>query len=230
VRIAEQIWSDVDASLEQRGDALLPDLLSPDDCAAFREDFEDDSRFRKTIEMGRHAYGDGRYRYYTTPLPEGLSRVRESLYEQLVPIAHAWHERLAIDERFPAHLPEFLERCHAAGQRRPTPLVLRYEKDGYNRMHQDRYGDVAFPLQVTCLLSDPNAFQGGEFLVSENRPRMQVKTEAIPLALGEGIVFANTIRPVESARGYARANMRHGMNRLRGGVRYALGVIFHDAE
>ena len=220
----------MEGSLEQHGYALLPNLLAPAECAGYALRFDDDSCFRSTIDMGQHAYGDGRYRYFAYPLPDELQKLRSRLYERLLPIARAWHERLGIDESFPDDYADFLERCHHAGQRRPTPLILRYETNGYNRMHQDSYGEVAFPLQVACLLSAPSAFEGGEFLVSENRPRMQVRTEAVPLAQGEGIVFANKLRPVVSSRGYARANMRHGMNRLRRGTRCALGVIFHDAE
>jgi hypothetical protein len=230
VQIDGQAWSQVDGALEERGYALLPQLLDRDECRSFVLAFDDDSRFRSTIEMGRHAYGEGRYRYFANPLPAALEELRSRLYERLLPIARAWSERLGTRQSFPDRHSDFLARCHRAGQRRPTPLVLRYETDGYNRMHQDVYGAIAFPLQVACLLSDPTGFEGGEFLVSENRPRMQVRTEAIRLAQGEGIVFANAVRPVRSPRGHARASMRHGMSRLRSGERYALGVIFHDAE
>ena len=230
MRIPEPSRSTLDGSLEERGYALWPDLLDAAGCGELVRTFDDDAGFRKTIEMGRHAYGDGRYRYFAYPLPEIVQTLREGLYRTLLPIARAWSERLGLAETYPDEHADFLARCHAAGQERPTPLVLRYEEDSYNRMHQDTYGAVAFPLQVAVLLSPPSDFEGGEFLISENRPRMQVRTEAVPLARGEGIVFANTIRPVPSPRGHARANMRHGMNRLRRGTRYALGVIFHDAE
>jgi hypothetical protein len=229
MRIDEQTWPAVDAALEERGYALLPRLLEPAECDAFTRAFAEDARYRKTIEMGLHAYGDGRYRYFAYPLPDALEELRSRLYERLLPIARTWLERLGRDEAFPDRLDDFLGVCHRAGQRRPTPLVLRYEADGYNRMHQDVYGDVSFPLQVACLLSSPGDFEGGEFLVSESRPRMQTRTEAVPLARGEGIVFANDVRPVVSKRGYARARMRHGLSRIRSGTRYALGVIFHDA-
>jgi hypothetical protein len=230
VRIDQQEWSQVDGALEEWGYARLPRLLGADECRAFVQGFDDDARFRSTIEMGRHAYGEGRYRYFAYPLPGALEALRNRLYERLLPLARAWNERLGVRSSFPDRHAAFLARCHRAGQRRPTPLVLRYDAGGYNRMHQDVYGPLAFPLQVACLLSDPADFEGGEFLVSENRPRMQVRTEAIPLEQGEGIVFANAVRPVRGPRGYARATMRHGMSRLRRGVRYALGVIFHDAE
>ncbi len=216
--------------LDDRGYALLPGLLDPDDCAEFIALFRDDSRFRSTIEMGSHAYGEGRYRYFAYPLPSHLEALRTRLYRELLPIARRWQERLGIEIDFPEDHAGFLARCHRAGQTRPTPLVLRYEQDGYNRLHQDVYGAVAFPLQVACLLSSPADFEGGDFLVSENRARMQVRAEAIPLSLGEGIVIANGVRPVASKRGWARAQMRHGLSRLRSGERYALGIVFHDAE
>ncbi len=209
---------------------MLPGLLNPDDCAEFIALFRDDSRFRSTIEMERHAYGEGRYRYFAYPLPTRLEALRTRLYRELLPIARRWQERLGIEIDFPEDHGDFLARCHEAGQVRPTPLVLRYERDGYNRLHQDVYGAVSFPLQVTCLLSSPANFEGGAFLVSENRARMQVRAEAIPLSLGEGIVIANDVRPVPGKRGWARAHMRHGLSRLRSGERYALGIVFHDAE
>ena len=180
--------------------------------------------------MGSHAYGEGRYRYFAYPLPSRLEALRTRLYRELLPIARRWQKRLGTEIDFPENHAGFLARCHQAGQTRPTPLLLRYEQDGYNRLHQDVYGAVAFPLQVACLLSSPAAFEGGDFLVSENRARMQVRAEAIPLSLGEGIVIANGVRPVASRRGWARAQMRHGLSRLRSGERYALGIIFHDAE
>jgi hypothetical protein len=211
----------VDAArqLDDRGYALLPGLLDPDDCAEFIALFRDDSRFRSTIEMASHAYGEGRYRYFAYPLPSRLEALRTHLYEELLPIARRWHERLAIEIGFPEDHAAFLARCHEAGQTRPTPLVLRYEQDGYNRLHQDVYGAVAFPLQVACLLSSAADFEGGDFLVSENRARMQVRAEAIPLSRGDGIVIANDVRPVASKRGWARAHMRHGLSRLRSGER-----------
>jgi hypothetical protein len=179
--------------------------------------------------MARPAYGEGRYRYFADPLPPVVKELRQRLYAHLLPLARAWRDRLGTDWPLPDTHAALIERCRAAGQSRPTPLVLRYGPDGYNRMHQDVYGDVSFPLQLTCLLSAPADFAGGEFLVSESRPRMQTRTEAVPLAQGEAILFANTIRPVPGARGPARAQMRHGVSRVRAGARYALGIIFHDA-
>lgn len=221
---------DLAQQLDARGYALLPGLLSPDHCAEFIEAFRDHSRFRSTVEMGNHAYGEGRYRYFAYPLPARLETLRTRLYQELLPIAQCWYERLEVEDDLPEDHADLLARCHAAGQTRPTPLVLRYERDGYNRLHQDVYGAIAFPLQVACLLSCPTDFEGGDFLVSENRARMQVRAEAIPLSRGDGIVIANDVRPVQSKHGWARAHMRHGLSRVRSGERYALGIIFHDAE
>jgi hypothetical protein len=229
-RIAGYDWAAVASALDELGHALLPELLDAAQCKELIALYEEDAHFRSTIEMAHHAYGNGRYRYLAYPLPELVEVLRRDLYDRLLPIGRSWYERLAIEGALPNSLAELLASCHAAGQQRPTPLVLRYVEDGYNRMHQDVYGDIAFPLQVAVLLSPPDDFEGGDFLVSENRARMQVRTESIPLTQGEGIVIANTIRPVPSPRGFARAQMRHGMSRLRGGKRYALGIIFHDAE
>jgi hypothetical protein len=212
------------------GYARLPALLDARDCEALIELFDRDASFRKTIEMERHAYGQGRYRYFADPLPESVESLRSRLYSQLLPVARVMSRRLGLEDALPGSLEELRERCRAAGQTRPTCLLLHYTAGGYNRMHQDVYGAVSFPLQVVVLLSPPEAFEGGEFLVSESRPRMQTRTEALSLARGEGIVFANTLLPVPSRRGFARARMRHGLNRIRSGERYALGLIFHDAE
>lgn len=229
-RIDALPWSGVEGELAELGYARLPGLLEPDECAALIASFGDEARFRKTIEMGGHAYGEGRYRYFDYPLPELVETLRERLYPHLLAVARIWGEQLKLPAELPRSQSELLARCRAAGQTRATPLLLQYEKDGYNRMHQDIYGDVSFPLQVACLLSSPDDFEGGEFLVSESRARMQTRTEAVPLRRGEGIVFANDVRPVASKRGHARATMRHGLSRVRSGERYALGVIFHDAR
>jgi hypothetical protein len=221
---------DIAPQLDEVGYARLPGLLEPGECDELISFFNQDERFRSTIEMGRHAYGEGRYRYFAEPLPRQIATLREELYLRLRPIAETWNQRLGIEATHPASLGELREQCHAAGQTRPTPLILRYGQGGYNRMHQDVYGAVSFPLQVTCLLSSPSDFEGGEFLVSESRPRMQTRTEAIRLDRGEAIVIANSLRPVASKRGWSRANMRHGVSRIQTGHRYALGIIFHDAE
>ena len=221
---------DIASELDLSGYARLPALLAPDECADLISLFTDDARFRSTIEMERHAYGEGRYRYFAEPLPERLAILRAELYDRLLPIARTWYQRLGITPPPPGSLAELRELSHAAGQTRPTPLILHYSEGGYNRMHQDVYGAVSFPLQVACLLSSPSDFEGGEFLVSESRTRMQTRTEAIRLGQGEAIVIANALRPVASKRGWARAQMRHGVSRIQRGERYALGIIFHDAE
>ena len=230
-RIAAYDWNDVEESLASCGYARLPGLLANDECGELARIFERDELFRSTVEMRAHAYGDGCYRYFGYPLPPLIAALRTRLYPRLRAIGNRWHEQLGIEARYPAGLGRFLETCHAAGQTRPTPLILRYGSDGYNRMHQDVYGDVAFPLQVACLLSRRGEdFTGGEFLISETRPRMQVRTEAVSLEQGEGIAFANAIRPVASTRGFARAQMRHGASRIGTGERLTLGIIFHDAS
>jgi hypothetical protein len=223
-------WERVARELDTNGFAHLPGLLRSAECTALTSLFDRTDLFRTTIDMHGHAYGEGRYGYFAYPLPPAITALREALYEPLSRIANEWNERLAIDDVYPASLEAFLARCRDAGQLRPTPLLLHYEAGGYNRMHQDLYGDVAFPLQVACVLSSPDEdFEGGEFLVSESRPRMQTRTTAIRLERGDGIVFANSVRPVASARGFARAAMRHGLSTVRAGERYALGLIFHDA-
>lgn len=223
--------------LDARGYARLPGLLSASDCELAETYWEAPHLFRKEIEMGRHAYGDGRYRYFASPLPALVQRLREVAYRELAAVANVWQERLRLTERFPTRLDAFLARCAANEQSLPTPLMLRYEAGGYNRLHQDRYGEVAFPLQLVVLLSRPahagdgsGDFEGGEFLLTESRARMQTKATAIALERGEGLVFANQICPVESARGFARATVRHGVSEVRSGVRLALGLLFHDAE
>ena len=224
---SEQTLTELDA----RGYALPGRLLAARECEVLRRGFRDDARFRSTIEMEPRRYGRGRYRYFAYPLPPAVQKLREALYAPLAAIANRWQERLGRDERFEPDLVGFLERCHAAGQTRATPLLLRYQAGDYNRMHQDVYGRVAFPLQVAIVLSrEGDEYSGGEFLVSEQRPRMQTRVSAVRLALGEAIVFANALRPVAGPRGPARAQMRHGVSELRAGERIALGLIFHDAK
>ena len=192
--------------------------------------YDDDALFRKTISMEQHRFGCGEYRYLRYPLPPLVTELRRALYPPLARIANAWQERLRAPQRFERSLAAFLRRCHRAGQRRPTPLLLRYAAGGFNNLHQDLYGPVAFPLQLTCLLSDPASdFEGGEFLLVEQRPRQQSRGSAIALARGEAIVFATRERPVAGARGASAPCMRHGVSPLRSGSRTALGVIFHDA-
>jgi hypothetical protein len=219
------------AELDARGYALPGRLLAARECEALRRCFGDDARFRSTIDMEPRRFGRGRYRYLAYPLPPVVQKLREALYPPLAAIANRWQELLGKGERFEAELAGFLARCHGAGQTRPTPLLLRYVPGDYNRLHQDVYGRIAFPLQVTIVLSREGAeYAGGEFLVSEQRPRMQTRVSAVRLALGEAIVFANALRPVTGPRGLARAQMRHGVSELRSGERVALGLIFHDAK
>jgi len=209
----------------------LPRLLLAAECAKLVASFDDESRFRSFIEMERYRFGKGDYRYFGDPLPPIVHALRRHLYPPLANIANRWEEKLATERRYPLALDSFLLQCQAAGQTRPTPLLLHYETDGYNCLHQDRYGEVAFPLQVVILLSRPGAdFEGGEFLLTEQRPRMQSRGEAISLVRGEGLVIPNHQRPVQGRHGHYRATMRHGLSRVHAGERYALGIIFHDAE
>jgi hypothetical protein len=230
-RDAQIDWATVEEELGGRGYARLPRLLGSAECSALVEGFGDESRFRSFVEMERYRYGKGDYRYFANPLPTLIESLRHELYRPLAAIANRWEELLGTSRRYPTALAAFLDQCHEAGQTRPTPLLLHYEEDGFNCLHQDRYGEVAFPLQVVVLLSNPGQdFQGGELLLTEQRPRMQSRGEAITLSAGEGLVFPNQTRPVKGLRGHYRANVRHGVSRLHAGERYALGIIFHDAE
>jgi hypothetical protein len=217
--------------LNERGYALLPSLLGADQCAELRARFDDDAAFRNTIVMERLGYGRGVYRYFRYPLPPLVERLREDLYARLAPVANAWAESLGTDVRYPAQLAEFLEHCHANRQQRPTPLMLRYRAGDHNALHQDVYGEVAFPLQATVLLSDPDAdFAGGEFVLVEQRPRKQSLAHVVPLRRGDAVVFPNSVRPARGARGFFRTTFRHGVGEVRTGERITLGVIFHDAR
>ncbi|HEY0395631.1 MAG TPA: 2OG-Fe(II) oxygenase [Candidatus Elarobacter sp.] len=217
--------------LDARGYAILSGMVPAERCAALRALFEDDAAFRNTVVMERHGYGRGVYRYFANPLPPPVAQLRADLYARLAPVANAWAEALREDVRFPATLPEFIERCHAAGQTRPTPLLLRYRAGDHNALHRDLYGDVAFPLQATVLLSEPGAeFDGGEFVLVEQRPRKQSLAHVVPLGRGDAVVFPNAVRPVRGARGYFRSAFRHGVAEVRRGERLTLGLIFHDAR
>jgi hypothetical protein len=223
-------WASAEAELNERGSAILPGLLGADECRELRESSGKDSLFRSRIVMARHGFGKGEYKYFGYPLPEPVASLRTQIYPQLAPIANRWEEKLGSERRFPKTHAEFLKRCHAAGQKRPTPLLLRYETGDYNCLHQDLYGDEVFPLQVAILLSRPGKdFAGGEFVMTEQRPRMQSRVEVAALQQGDGIVFAVNERPVQGVRGVYRVKMRHGVSRLRSGERFTLGVIFHDA-
>lgn len=224
-------WSAAAAQLDSRGCAVLPSLLDPAACREMATLYSDDKRFRSRVVMSRHGFGRGEYKYFTYPLPPLVAELRTALYEPLAPIANEWSRRLGGDGRYPASLEPFLAGCHAAGQVKPTPLLLQYGPDDYNCLHQDLYGDWVFPLQLTVLLSQPGRdFEGGEFVFTEQRPRMQSRAEVVPLGQGDAVVFAVHHRPVHGTRGEYRVNLRHGVSRVRSGRRHTLGVIFHDAS
>jgi uncharacterized protein len=219
--------ADLEASLDREGWAPLHALLAPDECRALVASYDDDAKFRSRVVMARHGFGRGEYKYFAYPLPGRVAQLRETLYPRLVPIANRWNERLRSEVRFPPTHGEFLERCHDAGQTRSTPLLLGYGAGDYNCLHQDLYGEHVFPLQVAILLSAD--FTGGEFVLTEQRPRMQSRATVVPLTRGDGVVFAVNHRPVEGTRGPYRVTMRHGVSALRSGTRHTLGIIFHDA-
>jgi len=221
----------VTSELDERGYARLPGLLKSAECRAIDELYDDRKRFRSHIDMAQHRFGEGEYRYFDRPLPPLVERLRRHLYPPLARVANQWRKRLGQDDRLPTSHSSFLKRCKAHDQLRPTPLLLRYRAGGFNCLHQDLYGDVAFPLQVACLLDRPDEdFTGGEFLLMEQRPRMQTRAEAIRLSRGEGIVFPTRERPVRGTRGFYRAQLRHGVSRIHSGRRTTLGIIFHDAR
>jgi hypothetical protein len=224
-------WSAVGRALDDLGVARLAVVLDAKECDEAVALYEDPARFRKKVTMERLRFGAGEYQYFAAPLPPLVARLRESAYGPLAAIANDWQKRLGRPARFPAALDDFLRRCHRAGQKKPTPLLLRYEAGGYNRLHQDLYGALAFPLQMTFLLSRPgDDFEGGEMLFLENRPREQSIGTAISLRQGEGVVFAVGDRPIRGARGWRRATLRHGVSRITSGRRFTLGIIFHDAR
>jgi hypothetical protein len=218
------------ASLDERGWALLPGLMSAARCRQVASGYDDAAQFRSRVVMARHGFGRGEYQYFADPLPELIRELRSHLYAALAPVANRWNEALGKQQRFPAAHSDFLAQCHAAGQTRPTPLLLRYGAGDYNCLHQDLYGEQVFPLQATVLLSRPGLdFTGGEFVLTEQRPRRQSRVEAVPLNQGDAVVFAVNERPVTGARGSYRLKMRHGVSRIRGGQRHTLGIIMHDA-
>jgi hypothetical protein len=220
---------ETDASLDARGHAALGPLLTAKEIAVLTAMYADDRRFRSRIVMQRHGFGAGEYKYFTSPLPAKILQLRVTLYERLVGTANRWQEQMGLATRFPETHKEMLARCHADGQTRPTPLLLSYGKGDFNRLHQDLYGPHVFPLQVVILLSDPSAFSGGEFVLTEQRPRMQSRVEVVPLRPGHGVAFAVNEMPRTGARGYYRVKIRHGVSEIRRGRRLALGIIFHDA-
>ncbi len=229
--IAATAWPDVADDLNQFGCTVLPQLLQPDECDAIAGLFDDNTNFRSKVVMARHGFGRGEYKYFSDPLPATVQALRTTLYPPLAVIANGWNAALKSQVRFPPAHAEFRARCHAAGQNRPTPLLLRYGAGDYNCLHQDLYGEHVFPLQVAILLSRPGEdFDGGEFVLTEQRPRMQSRVEVVPLGRGDGVIFAVNERPVRGAKGTYRVKLRHGVSRLRSGRRHTLGIIFHDAQ
>lgn len=224
-------WPRISADLAERGCASTGPVLSRSECEQLAAGYDTDAQFRSRVVMARHGFGRGEYKYYGYPLPEPIAALRTALYRRLAPVANQWSAVLGGDAAFPADHGDYLRRCHRAGQEKPTPLILRYVDGDYNCLHQDLYGDLFFPLQVAFLLSRPGQdFAGGEFVLTEQRPRMQSRVEVVPLAQGEGVVFAVNQRPMQGTRGPYRVMMRHGVSRLRAGRRFTLGVIFHDAK
>ena len=230
-RLAALDWTRITQDLDGRGCATLESLLTAEECTALTELYPQDSVFRSRVVMERHNFGRGEYKYFAYPLPRMITSLRTALYPHLAPVANRWNELMGERVRYPASHAEFLKRCHAAGQNRPTPLLLRYAEGDYNCLHQDLYGEHVFPLQLTVLLSRPGEdFTGGEFVLTEQRPRMQSRPEVVPLNQGDAVVFAVHRRPVPGTRGIYRVNMRHGVSRVRSGHRHTLGIIFHDAR
>jgi hypothetical protein len=224
-------WERISRDLDAGGNAIIEGLLSPAQCEALAALYPADASFRSRVVMGRHGFGRGEYKYFDYPLPKMVARLRAGFYPHLVPIANRWNQQMGLEREFPADHEEFLAGCRKAGQGRATPLLLKYEAGDYNCLHQDLYGEWVFPLQVAILLSQPGKdFSGGEFVMTEQRPRMQSRPEVVPLGLGDAVVFAVSHRPVQGIRGMYRVNLRHGVSRLHSGQRYTLGVIFHDAK
>ncbi|CAM3190296.1 2OG-Fe(II) oxygenase [Corallococcus sp. ZKHCc1 1396] len=229
-RVGAVAWDMVAKELDARGCASVERLLTPEECEALALLYDVEDAFRSRVVMARHGFGRGEYQYFEYPLPEVVSELRTALYPWLAPIANRWNTAMGIDVRYPDVHADFLARCHAAGQARPTPLLLRYGPEDYNCLHQDLYGEHVFPLQVALLLSEPGRdFTGGEFVLSEQRPRMQSRPEVVPLRQGDAVVFAVHHRPVQGTRGTYRVNLRHGVSRVRSGQRHTAGIIFHDA-
>ncbi|MGL4265487.1 MAG: 2OG-Fe(II) oxygenase [Afipia sp.] len=230
-RVDAMDWPGIAGHLDGNGWAVLPRLLSSDECGSIAGLYGSNDIFRSHIIMGRHGFGRGEYKYFSYPLPEIISGLRTALYPQLAPIANRWNEAMGIDVRYPEVHADFIKRCHKAGQTRPTPLLLQYIAGDYNCLHQDLYGEHVFPLQVAILLSEPERdFAGGEFVLTEQRPRMQSRAAVVPLKQGDAVLFAVHNRPVQGTRGTYRVNLRHGVSQLRSGQRHTVGIIFHDAK
>jgi hypothetical protein len=229
-RVNALAWPELAAALDAQGNAIVERCLSAAECRALAATYAKEGAFRSRVVMERHGFGRGEYRYFAYPLPSVVGALREAFYPWLSRIANGWNERLGLEPRFPAAHSEFLSRCHLAGQTKPTPLLLRYGPGDYNCLHQDLYGDQVFPLQVAVLLSEPGRdFSGGEFVLTEQRPRRQSRVEVCPLRQGDAVIFAVHHRPAQGTRGVYRVNMRHGVSPLREGERHTLGIIFHDA-
>ncbi|MEH6631045.1 MAG: 2OG-Fe(II) oxygenase [Halopseudomonas aestusnigri] len=221
----------VETDLNQQGYAILKGMIGADDCVRLSQAYDQDDPFRSRVVMARHGFGQGEYKYFTYPLPDLISDLRKGLYLPLAGIANRWNETMKMDQRFPATHKQYLDLCHAAGQTKPTPLLLQYGEGDYNCLHQDVYGELLFPLQVACLLSKPGAdFTGGELVLTEQRPRMQSRAEVVPLEQGDVVIFPVRNRPKQGTRGTYRVNMRHGVSKIRSGQRHTLGIIFHDAQ
>jgi uncharacterized protein len=231
VRVAAYDWKSLAAELDSYGCAVLPNLLTPEESRTMAALYPDEDHFRSHIVMARHGFGKGEYRYFKYPLPDLLSGLRTALYSRLVGVANEWNERMGVDQRFSNDHASFLQKCHDAGQTRPTPLLLQYVPGDFNCLHQDLYGDLWFPIQVAILLSEPgHDFTGGEFALTEQRPRMQSRVEVVPLRQGDAVAFAVHNRPVQGTKGNYRVNLRHGVSRVRSGMRHTVGIIFHDAR
>ncbi|UVC08675.1 2OG-Fe(II) oxygenase [Rhizobium sp. TH2] len=228
--VSKYDWTRLKSELDSYGCTVLESLLTDEECAQLAQLYKEPDLFRSHIVMAKYGFGRGEYRYFQYPLPQLIGRLRTSLYPRLAHVANDWNIRLNVDERFPTLHSEFLDRCHALGQQRPTPLLLQYGEGDFNCLHQDLYGEVAFPIQVAVLLSEPGRdFTGGEFCLTEQRPRMQSRVEVVPLRQGDAVAFAVHNRPVQGTKGVYRVNLRHGVSRLRSGQRHTLGIIFHDA-
>jgi uncharacterized protein len=229
-RVRRYDWEAVVADLDAQGNAVLEKLLTPDECAGIAALYPQEEHFRSHVIMARHGFGKGEYRYFKYPLPDLLGGLRSALYLRLSIVANTWNERMGIEQRYPENHADFLKLCHDAGQTRPTPLLLRYGAGDFNALHQDLYGELAFPIQVAVLLSEPGRdFTGGEFVLTEQRPRMQSRAEVVSLRQGDGVAFAVHNRPMQGTRHSYRVDLRHGVSRLRSGHRHTLGIIFHDA-
>ena len=230
-RVGQYDWIALTAELNAHGCAVLPELLTAGECRELAGLYPHDGHFRSQVHMARHGFGKGEYKYFKYPLPDPVGALRTALYPRVATLANAWNERMKLDARYPLKHADYLKICHEAGQIRPTPLLLQYTQGDFNCLHQDLYGELAFPLQATVLLSAPGKdFTGGEFALTEQRPRMQSRVEVVPLQQGDAVVFAVHNRPVQGTKGTYRVNLRHGVSRLRSGHRHTLGIIFHDAK